>query len=102
MFYVYILKSTCDGSLYTGQTKDLRARILRHNKGYVKSTKYKIPYHLGYFEMYATRAEAMWREWEFKTKINTDQKNTLISEFDNKKNRRNSSKIIQRFAYVYP
>ncbi len=82
MFYVYILISNIDGSLYTGQTHDLRKRILRHNKGYVHSTKRKIPYTLGYFEIYSTRAEAMWREWELKTKVNTQQKKKLIDGFD--------------------
>jgi predicted GIY-YIG superfamily endonuclease len=48
----------------------------------VRSTKRKIPYDLGYFEIYATRAEAMWREWELKTKVNTEQKKKLIEDFD--------------------
>lgn len=82
MFYVYILVSKCDGSLYTGQTKDLKQRFHRHNIGYVKSTRHKVPFVLGYFEMFNTRAEAMWREWEFKTKISTEQKKKLIAEFD--------------------
>lgn len=82
MFYVYILVSQLDGSLYTGQTHDLRKRLLRHNKGYVRSTRSKIPYSLGYFEVYMTRAEAMLREWELKTKVNTAQKKKMIDGFD--------------------
>lgn len=82
MFYVYILVSKYDGSLYTGQTKDLIQRLQRHNNGSVKSTRHKIPYDIGYFEPFNTRAEAMWREWEFKTKISTAQKKKLIAEFD--------------------
>ena len=82
MFYVYILVSKSDGSLYTGQTKELKQRFGRHNSGYIKSTRHKRPYDLGYFEMFNTRAEAMWREWEFKTKISTAQKKKLIAEFD--------------------
>ncbi len=82
MFCVYILVSKCDGSLYTGQTKDLKQRLRRHNSGSVKSTKNKIPYEIGYFETFKTRAEAMWCEWEFKTKISTADKKKLISEFD--------------------
>ena len=82
MFYTYILISQIDGSLYTGQTQDLRKRLLRHNKGHVRSTRRKIPYDLGYFEVYANRAEAMWREWELKTKVNTAQKKKLIDSFE--------------------
>jgi len=85
MFYVYILISQRDGTLYTGQTSNLKKRFIRHNKGQVKVTKSKIPYELGYFESYSTRAEAMWREWELKTKFSTEQKKKLIAEFDRTK-----------------
>lgn len=82
MFYVYILVSKVDGSLYTGQTNNLEKRILRHNKGLIQSTKNKRPYDLGYFEEFATRSEAMFREWELKKKWNTERKKKLISTFN--------------------
>ena len=82
MFYVYILVSHLDSSLYTGQTNDLKDRFRKHNLGYIKSTKFKKPYTLGYFEIFATRKEAMIREWELKKKWNTDRKKKLISDFD--------------------
>jgi putative endonuclease len=85
MFFVYILISLFDGSLYTGQTNDLQKRLQRHNQGYVRSTKRKTPYELGYFEAFQTRSEAMWREWELKTKVSTDKKKKMISEFDKAK-----------------
>ena len=81
-YFIYILKSTIDGSLYTGQTIDLVKRIDKHNKGMIKSTKSKIPYKLCYFEEFETRADAMWREWELKNKWNTDRKRKLIKSFD--------------------
>ena len=34
------------------------------------------------FFFLSIQAEAMWREWEFKTKISTAQKKKLIAEFD--------------------
>jgi predicted GIY-YIG superfamily endonuclease len=43
MYYTYVLKSEKDGRFYTGVTNDLRKRLLKHNKGIVKSTKYRIP-----------------------------------------------------------
>ncbi|MFA6456507.1 MAG: GIY-YIG nuclease family protein [Bacteroidota bacterium] len=82
MFYVYIIVSEVDGSLYTGQTNDLKKRIHKHNQGYVIATKSKKPFRLGYFEQFSTRKEAMWREWELKKKWNTVRKKKLVSEFN--------------------
>ncbi len=84
-FFVYILESKKDGTLYTGQTENLPARLVLHNKGLVKSTRSKRPYALVYFELFNTRTEAMRREWEFKKKWNTDRKRKLIHTFDPKK-----------------
>ena len=82
VYYVYILESETDGSLYTGQTNNLRSRFRRHNRGLIKATKAKTPYRMGYFEIYGKRAEAMRREWELKTKWNTERKKRLIRGFD--------------------
>ncbi|HEY9166520.1 MAG TPA: GIY-YIG nuclease family protein [Candidatus Kryptonia bacterium] len=84
-FYVYILESHVDGSLYTGQTSHLCDRLTSHNKGWVQSTKAKRPYPLVYFEVFTTRSQAMWREWELKKKWNTDRKKRLIRTFDKSK-----------------
>ena len=81
-FYVYILVSEKDGSLYTGQTNDLNDRLARHNSGKVASTRGRGPFRLGYYEKYDTRAEAMWREWELKKKWNTERKSKLVSKFE--------------------
>ena len=81
LYYVYIIVSQKDGTLYTGQTNNLGKRIMRHNKGLIKSTKSKAPYQLGYFEMYDNRAQAMYREWELKKKWNTSRKKKLIDNF---------------------
>ena len=81
-FYVDILKSSIDYTLYTGQTNNLKNRLKKHNLGQNKSTKSKIPYNLVYFEEYDRRAKAMQREWELKKKWNTKRKLRLIENFD--------------------
>ena len=85
MYFVYILQSTIDGSLYTGQTNNLTDRLKRHNRGQIKTTKSKLPYDLGYYEIYDSRSEAMHREWQFKTQWNTERKKKLIAKFDPQK-----------------
>ncbi|GGD98938.1 GIY-YIG nuclease family protein [Planktosalinus lacus] len=42
LWYVYILQCK-DNSFYIGCTDDLERRFEQHNKGYVKSTKMKLP-----------------------------------------------------------
>lgn len=84
-FFVYILESLVDGTYYVGQTNNLNDRIKRHNNGNIKSTKFKKPYKLCYFEEFESRSNAMLREWEIKKKYNTERKRKLISSFDNSK-----------------
>ena len=62
MYSVYVLRSEKDGLIYIGQTNDLKLRILRHQKGYVKSTRNRRPLKLIYFEEYRDRGTAMRRE----------------------------------------
>lgn len=62
MYYVYILQSLKDGSFYIGFTPDLRLRFIKHNKGFVTSTKNKIPWKLIYYEAYLHRKDATGRE----------------------------------------
>ena len=81
-FYVYMLVSEKDGTLYTGQTSDIKARLERHNRGLIRASKSRIPYRLGYVEEYETRSEAMWREWELKRKYNTERKRRMIAGFE--------------------
>lgn len=69
VFYTYIIESISFGTFYIGQTNDLISRIKKHNAGQVSSTRNKKPYKLVYFEEFASRAEAMNREWEIKKNI---------------------------------
>jgi putative endonuclease len=67
MFYTYVLKSKKDKKLYIGQTSNLLRRIIDHNLGLVKSTKYRKPLIKVYHETFNTRSEAIKREKYLKT-----------------------------------
>jgi len=66
-FTVYILKSIEHGTYYYGHTKDLEARLKRHNSGKVRSTKSKGPWRVHYKEEFSTKSEAFKREMFFKS-----------------------------------
>jgi putative endonuclease len=73
---VYILASKPSGTLYTGVTSDLIARLWQHRNGQVKgfTSKYRV-YQLVRFEQFATMYEAISREkqlkrWHRQWKIN--------------------------------
>ena len=62
----YILRCG-DGSLYTGWTNDLPRRLAAHQQGRGgKYTRSRLPVSLVYCQVFATRQEAMHREWEIK------------------------------------
>ena len=66
MNYTYIL-SCADGTLYTGWTNDLDRRLAAHNAGRGgKYTRARLPVTLVYYEEFATKEEAMAREWAIK------------------------------------
>lgn len=78
MNYTYILKCK-DGSFYTGWTNNLEKRIKDHNarKG-AKYTKSRCPVELVYYETFATKEEAMRREYAVK-QLSRIKKIQLIS-----------------------
>ncbi len=83
-FYVYIMLC-CDGTFYTGYTKDLQERARLHSSGRgARYTKSHPPKELVYQEEFPTRSTAMKREKAIK-KLSHEQKTNLI-------NSRNSSK----------
>ena len=53
--------------LYYGQTKNLKLRIEKHNKGMVQSTQYRRTLELIYFEGCLDKDDALKREKYFKT-----------------------------------
>ena len=66
MYYVYIIQSLRDGSLYLGSTCDLKRRIAEHSGGKVKSTKNRTPWKLVYYEAYLIEEIARKREKSLK------------------------------------
>ena len=62
MYYVYILRSLKDKSLYIGYTTDLKKRFRAHNNGLSVSTKHKRPYKLLFYEAFIDRIDAKHRE----------------------------------------
>ena len=67
MYYTYVLKSTKDGKMYTGFTKDLKLRFEQHEKGLVQSTKHRRPLELIYYEACLSEDDALHRERYLKT-----------------------------------
>ena len=79
MNYTYIVRCR-DGSLYTGWTNNLEKRLKDHNSGRgAKYTKSRRPVLLAYYEEFATKEEAMRREWEIK-QMKRQEKILLIQE----------------------
>ena len=75
--YTYILKCD-DGSFYTGWTNNLEKRIKDHNEGRgAKYTKSRRPVTLAYYETFATKEEAMRREYAIK-QLSRKQKESLM------------------------
>ncbi|MFR9147230.1 MAG: GIY-YIG nuclease family protein [Mediterraneibacter sp.] len=80
MNYTYIVRCR-DGSLYTGWTNNLEKRIKDHNSGRgAKYTKSRRPVLLAYYEEFATKEEAMRREWEIK-QLKRQEKQDLVERF---------------------
>lgn len=76
--YTYILLCS-DETLYTGWTNDLTKRLKMHNAGKgARYTRGRLPVKLLYYEIFATKQEAMKREVEIK-KLSRKQKLLLIN-----------------------
>lgn len=77
MNYTYILECN-DKSLYTGWTTDLEQRLVAHNLGRgAKYTRARLPVKLVYYEEFATKEEAMKREYAIK-QLSREEKVNLI------------------------
>jgi putative endonuclease len=80
-YYVYIMASTRNGTLYTGVTSGLVRRVWEHKSGEIKgfTSKYKVN-QLVYYEMHGDITEAIKREkniqaWKRSWKLNLIEKN---------------------------
>jgi putative endonuclease len=76
---VYALKSSIDGRIYVGFTKDIEKRLKEHNSGKTKSTKGYRPWSLLYTEeLIGTREEAREKEKYFKSGIGKEKLRNLV------------------------
>ena len=70
MFYTYVLNCTDENKrrkFYIGSTDDLRARLVRHKNGFVKTTKNFNNVELIYYEACLDKTDARKRELQLKT-----------------------------------
>ena len=78
--FTYILKCS-DGTFYTGWTNELKKRLKAHNEGKgAKYTKTRRPVALQYYEVFASREEAMRREYQIK-RLPRKRKEELIENY---------------------
>jgi putative endonuclease len=80
-YFVYILFSEKDKKLYVGCTMDLSARIKRHNAGFVRSTKNRIPLLIIHSEKFKNKAEAFQRERFLKSLWGARFKRKVLQEY---------------------
>ena len=81
MFTVFAIKSLIHKFIYVGMTEKLEERLVRHNKGYVRSTKRFAPFKLIYSEICESGKLAREREKFLKS---TSGKRFLKSLIENK------------------
>lgn len=75
--YTYMVQCS-DGTLYTGWTNDLKKHLEKHNAGKgARYTRGRLPVKLVYYEVFATKSEAMKREAQIK-KLSRKQKLLFI------------------------
>ncbi len=64
--YVYIIKSSKDGTYYKGYTENYERRIVEHNEGLSRFTSSKVPWILVYIEEHPDKKSALIREKKLK------------------------------------
>lgn len=83
-YYVYILQSEKNKSLYIGYSTDLRKRVREHNSGKNLATKPFIPYKLIFYEAFLNRIDAKNREEYLKGGYGRKTIKTLLNRYLNK------------------
>jgi len=86
MQYVYIIQSKINGELYTGCTKDIKARLILHNAKKVRSTKARAPFALIYYEAFINNKDAFNREKYMKTQYGRSYIKKVLGNFFISKN----------------
>ncbi|KKW45971.1 hypothetical protein A3C21_03175 [Candidatus Kaiserbacteria bacterium RIFCSPHIGHO2_02_FULL_59_21] len=59
MYFVYILRSQKDKSLYVGSTENIKLRLAEHNNGKAKYSSSKRPYVLKWFCAFPNKTMAL-------------------------------------------
>lgn len=80
-YYVYILESLKNNSLYIGYTSDLKERFKQHNLGMNRATKPFIPYKLIFYEAFLNRVDAKKREVYLKSGYGRKTIKTMLSKY---------------------
>lgn len=80
-YYIYVLQSKIDNSLYVGYTTDLKQRLEKHNRGLNFSTKNKVPWSVIHYEAYKNRLDATRRERYLKTSQGSRLLKRMLKEF---------------------
>ncbi|UPT67164.1 MAG: GIY-YIG nuclease family protein [Sphingobacteriales bacterium JAD_PAG50586_3] len=65
-YYVYIIESLQDGTLYKGFTENYIQRLEQHNLGLSMYTSSKTPWRLLYVEEFAVKRDALIKEKQLK------------------------------------
>jgi len=76
MFYTYILQLVGHGTYYVGVAANLEKRLVRHNLGYVKSTRFKRPWIIYASTCFKTRGEAR----SFENRLKRIKKRKLLED----------------------
>ena len=90
-YYVYLLQSKKNDSLYIGYTEDLRKRFVEHNRGLNFSTKPYIPWQLIHYEAYLNEQDAKRREKYLKTGQGNRLLKRLLKEYFYDKNNKSKN-----------
>jgi putative endonuclease len=64
--YVYILRSLRNGRYYVGSSSDPERRLVAHNAGEVRATRYLLPWETVYREQHPDGRSARQREYQIK------------------------------------
>ena len=67
MYFVYVLRSEKDRSLYISYTTNIKQRLLKHKNKEVISTKHKAPLKILFFEAFNNKPDAKNRELYLKS-----------------------------------
>ena len=85
-YYVYILKSLKNGSLYIGYTSNLKQRFKSHNSGKNLATKPYLPYELIFYEAFLNIDDAKSREEYLKSGWGLKTVKNMLKKFLTRRN----------------